>query len=159
MNENETHRVSKQLHSILKICSNVGFSTLMLVLILILGPIMEGQYFPVVRHMSATFVKSENGKMYFDVVGEKLRACKFIEIRAVVDKSISDPTPPVKAFVQFKETSEGPLTRPVGFQSFGMWEIVPTGDRAILQGSWSCHRLWDTNQSIGEFEVPVELRK
>lgn len=154
MFDDDTHRVVKQFHNMLKLSRNLGVSLLVVILVFILGPIIEGQYFPVMKDITGTYISTADDKMYFSMYADKIRACKFIDIRALVDKDISDGKPPVKGAIWFAGEDLGSRVRPVGYQDIGVWAVRPDGDRVIVEASWSCHPFWNTSQSLGVWDRP-----
>lgn len=153
MQNHKAHRVSAQLHSLLRGIRNLGISTFMVIIIFVLGPILEGKYFPVVQDIIGTYKTSDDVKMYFSVYGNKLRGeCKFIEVKTLIGRNTQDEVPPIKGTVWFVDAGQGPESRPTGFQDFGTWAFVPKGDRVIVSATWSCHPFWNTEQQLGIWE-------
>lgn len=148
------HRVIKQLHNMLKLSRNLGVSLLVAIMFFVLGPIIEGQYFPVMTDVTGTYVSTSDNRMFFNMYANKIRSCTFIDIRALVDKDITDTKPPVKGAIWFASEDTGSRIRPKGYQDLGIWAVRPDGDRVIVEASWSCHPFWNTSQSLGVWDKP-----
>lgn len=112
---------------------------------MILGPVVESKYLPVVEKMD--FVQTGNDskdEISLYVTGDKIRNCKFLEVVALSK---------VDGIYNISEVKmDGPkykVTRPLGFQSFGVWAIKPKGEEILLEAHHQCHGLWETHTPMG----------
>lgn len=146
----DDHRVIKQLTTGLRVIKNLGISIMLIMFFFISGPIVEGSFFPVIKDMKSTYEYTLNGVMYFHVTANKRRDCRFIESRALVDKSTRDSNPPVQGTAW--NTTPSTRVRSLGNQDMGIWAVVPEGDQVLLEVVYSCHPFWDTHQQVGVWE-------
>lgn len=151
--DNSTHRVQSQLHRLLRLCINTGLLLVLIIFIFLLGPVMETKHFPVMDNVTGKFLTSVDGKMFFSMYGNKIRACTFQEIRALVDKKLDDGLPPVKGFMWYADEDASGKTRPVGYQDLGVWAIRPQGEQVTVEVSWRCHPFWNTTQTLGVWNI------
>lgn len=155
MTENcEHHRVSRQLHTLLKSIGVFLVSILTVCLIFLVGPIVEGTYFPVTTDMEAQYIDSKERKMYFSVQANMVRDCVLIDVKALVDKDLTDGKKPVKGAAWEAEHVVSPYRIVTGYQDMGVWAVIPEGDRVIVSAVWYCHRFWDTRQVLGRWDRP-----
>ena len=108
---------------------------------LILGPLIEGKYFPVVDDTNITYVQRTNKftRIIFDATKE--RDCRFIELSALAGSGKRFQ----KAKVVFEDEEDGvAATRPKGRQVFGPWVVTPSAEEIIIVVHHDCHPLWVT---------------
>lgn len=115
------------------------------------GPVAEGKYMPVTTDVKVTLLKQENGAMYFEATGNKVRNCALLGARILVDTNSSDEKPPVKGSIRVVDDGIGDKVRALGEQNLGIWEIKPIGDSVYVQASYKCHNFWITNLQLGEW--------
>lgn len=152
-NEAKAHRTLNQLHALIHGIIWMGSALLTLVLVFTLGPIFEGQHYPVTTNIQATFIKTEGDKMLFRVYGNKVRDCVLLDARALVDLKEGDNNPPIKGIIWPQEDGTGPVRRALGFQDLGTWSIVPIGESATISVTYTCHPLWETRVHLGTMRV------
>jgi hypothetical protein len=107
---------------------------IMMLVVFIAGPSIEGHLSPVVSDMR--FVKT--GIDTYQVSGIKVRNCKFIGLSGLVNTGTKIEK------VDFKFTEDNGAERPVGLQSFGSWIIHPPGTLLVVYSMHQCHNLWQT---------------
>ena len=123
----------------------VFFGTLFLLVALVTAQSIERQFMPVVRDIE---LHQQGIEMLFDVKGDKVRPCKFKELRALVkNNEIYEKADII--FLADEKTS----TRGLGYQSFGRWRIIPAGDVVKIEAVHNCHPFWDSITEIGEFKI------
>lgn len=123
----------------------VFFGTLFLLVALVTAQSIERQFMPVVRDME---LHQQGIEMLFDVKGDKARPCQFKELRALVkNNGIYEKADII--FLADEKTS----TRGLGYQSFGLWRIIPPGDVVKIEAIHNCHPFWDSITEIGEFKT------
>lgn len=152
-NEAKAHRTVKQLNTFVHSIIWTGSAMLTLVMLLVLGPIYEGQHYPVTTNIRATFLKTDGDKMLFQVTGNKVRDCVLLDARVLVDIKVGDNKPPIKGIIWPQEDGEGPTRRALGEQDLGIWAILPVGEQAHITATYSCHPLWETRVSLGTMTV------
>ena len=145
------HRVNEQVRAFGTLVVLFGLGIILSFLTVILGPIIETKYFPVIKETN--FVKVDAVKpegVSLHVFGEKTRACRFLEVNALVKDKESKMYQ--KAEVSFS-TEYGNATRPTGIQSFGVWTFVPKGTDVVLEIRHECHGMWETVTKLGEVDL------
>ena len=152
-NEAKAHRTISQLHAFVHGIIWMGSALLTLVMVFTLGPIYEGQHWPVTTNIKATFLRTEGEKMLFSVTGNKVRDCVLLDARVLVDIKVGDDKPPVKGIIWAQEDGEGPVRRALGEQDLGIWAVMPKGETATINATYSCHQLWETRVSLGTLRV------
>lgn len=114
------------------------------------SPIIETQHFPVISDINIQLVDVVNDKMLFRITGTKERDCSLVEPRILVQR-FNSPIP-VLGVMWADDIGDGPKTRALGYQDFGIWAVVPIGKKLKLEGIYKCHPFWDTRQVLGEWE-------
>lgn len=145
------HRVNEQVRAFGTLVVLFGLGIILSILTVILGPIIETKYFPVIEDSQFSIVdavKPEGVSVL--VLGEKKRACRFLEVNALVKDPASNLYQ--KAEVSFS-TQNGNATRPTGMQSFGVWTFVPSGKSVVLEVRHECHGMWETVTKLGEVDL------
>ncbi len=145
------HRVNEQVRAFGTFVILFGIGVIVAFTIVLFGPIVETKYFPVIKE--ANFIKVDSTVpegVSLHVLGEKKRACRFIEVNALVKEEESKMYQ--KAEVSFS-TRDGNPTRPTGVQSFGIWTFVPKGTDLVLEIRHECHGLWETVTKFGEIDL------
>lgn len=127
------------------ICLTIAFA-----IVPIIGADWEGRAFPVLTNVKMKAVPSmDPNRVAFDVTGTKARACKFIEVRALIlAESVW-----VKGDFAFQNPGDTSTSRPLGTQSFGVWSIKPPGSVAKFEAVHECHFGWNTVTALGTWEV------
>ena len=143
-------RVKKFLLTALKCAYSIITRTIILLIAVfftvMIGPIIEGKFFPVVKNAEYTLISKTERSTIIMVNGEKIRSCKFDSVSVLVNVNGSY----VKGQIHFiEDTTKVPVSRPKGAQSFGAWEITPgsTGD-IIVDVEHDCHSLWHTSTHL-----------
>lgn len=147
------HRVSKQANWFANALAIFGLLLILFPAAFILGPHLEGKYFPVSVKIKYEMVDVDEGKMIIHVWGEKVRNCSLTDIKVLVDQDGPGVQLPKKGVIYPIDDGVGPRVRPLGFQDMGIWAIQPDGKWVSIYGTYRCHPLWETNVKIGEWEM------
>ena len=141
--------MTNPLQSFVQTTIAVGISLVMVVGMFVLGPFIEGRYFPVTTDVQVTLISETSEKMVFAATGTKLRNCSLIDARVLVEQSNGQPL--AKGAIYVVEDGVGNKTRAIGFQDLGTWAIHPSGNRVHVESTYSCHKLWNTEMKLGEW--------
>lgn len=117
---------------------------------LIVGPYIEGKYFPITTDIRVTDLKTDTTShmMTFHVYGNKVRDCSLLDIRTLVTQGNNYP---IKGAIWVIDDGQGQRERAKGMQDMGIWAIQPEGDKVTIEGTYHCHPLWNTKVNIGEW--------
>lgn len=118
------------------------------------GPAIEARLLPVWRSVIVEWEPGADPKtgMAGSLYGNKERGhCRLLEIIAMVRDG--DVWRRSWFAVDGRELRQY-RTRPDGWQSLGTWRFDRCGDRLRITAHFSCHRLWDTPASLGEWPAP-----
>jgi hypothetical protein len=109
-------------------------------LVLVVGPTVEGKIYPVINDTSIISIE-DKGK-YLEVVwkGDKGRDCRIDNVAALVRVHGSYV---VGKISNNEDTVLTPRTLGDN-QTFGPWKITPAGSALILTASHRCHFVWET---------------
>ena len=114
---------------------------------MIMGPQLERRFFPV---WGAVTVEWQAPALAW-VYGHKNRGtCRLLETTALV----RDRDTWHRASFEVDGRPPRGITRPDGWQSLGLWYFDRTGDRLRVTAHFSCHELWDTPATLGEWPMP-----
>ena len=141
--------MTNPLNSFIHATTVTGVVLVMVVALFILGPFIEGKYFPVTTNVKVTLVEETSEKMVFRAVGTKLRNCSLIDARVLIEQHHDKPL--VKGAIYVVDDGIGGKTRALGYQDLGTWAIHPSGNKIYVQSTYSCHNLWNTEMSLGEW--------
>lgn len=119
------------------------FGTMLILIAIVTCQSLERRFMPVIQDME---LHPQGDEMTFTVKGEKTRPCKFKELRVLVKNNGLYE----KGNVIFL-ADRAPVTRGLGYQSFGTWKIIPTGNMVKIEAVHDCHPFWDSITEIGEF--------
>jgi hypothetical protein len=147
-----THRVNRQAHAATRLVLALGALLVLVPLLLIFGPALEGRYLPIVRGVQVELVSEDGDRMVFHAVGEKVRACSLTDVKVLVADKPGDV--PSKGVIYPIDDGVGPRQRPLGLQDLGVWSIQPVGGHLQIQGTYRCHPLWETVVRVGEWRRP-----
>lgn len=142
------NRISNRITNTINTCIIAFFSTILIITAIVTAQGLERRFMPVVHDMKLHQIS----EMTFKVQGEKTRPCVFKELHVLVKNNDLYE----KGEVIFL-SDRSPVTRGLGYQSFGIWKIVPTGNMVKFEAAHSCHPFWDSITEIGEFSVKGEL--
>lgn len=148
-----THRVSKQANWFANALALLGLLLILMPGMFIIGPHLEGKYFPVTVNLQYDLMQVEEGKMIIHVYGDKVRSCSLTDIKVLVDQDGKGPQLPKKGIIYPVDDGIGPRVRPLGHQDMGIWAIQPDGKMVSIYGTYRCHPFWETNVKIGEWEM------
>lgn len=130
-----------------------GVLAVMTPLMLIMGPIYEGRYFPVTSDVRVKLLKTEGDRMVFHAYGTKNRDCTLTNVKALVN--VTDSPKRTKGVIYIIDDGIGDSDRPLGYQDLGIWGIHPVSKKIEVQTTYRCHFLWDTSQVLGEWPNDV----
>ena len=111
----------------------------------LLGPSFETAVFPVFREVMVTRLDGPAPK--FIASGVKNRQCGFVEYSAL---SLIDGSWHQATITRDKKIPT--ITSPAGHQIFGVFSVVPLGEKVIIEARHECHNLWQTVTRLGEVE-------
>ena len=142
--------------SILVLAILLAAFNLSLALIAIFGPYVEGKFFPVTINIMTTVVAETPDYIDVAVTGNKVRNCELRDIRVLVDDDNNPATPPVKGSIRIINdgAKDASSIRALGSQHLGIWRIRPNGHSGIIDGSFRCHGLWQTQVRLGTWTAP-----
>lgn len=135
-------RTSKDIHLILASLVAFAVSLLMLVVLFTVGPVKEGQWFPVVQRVNVKLIEEDEDSMTFYVTAEKIRRCEVRSIRVLTKDREDEDWHLARADI--KTTEDGPRDRPLGPQSYGLWVVNPKANFVKVETTHKCHQLWET---------------
>lgn len=141
--------MTNQLNSFIHTTIAAGAMLVMIVGVFILGPFIEGKYFPVTTNVQVTMLSETKERMIFEATGTKLRNCSLIDARVLVEQRHDQPL--VKGAIYVVDDGVGGKTRAVGYQDLGTWAIHPPGNKIYVESTYSCHKLWNTEMKLGEW--------
>lgn len=118
-----------------------------------IGPALD-RNFPVVEPFVIS-TQECNESVCVQITGwlEKRRDCRLVELYARVQAP--DHTIPRIVEVRFLDRpQQQKISRPVGQQFWGPWQIAATtGDMIELRATHQCHPFWETKSTLAAFEV------
>jgi hypothetical protein len=121
-------------------------------IVLAVGPMYEPRIAPVVRNVALLSATREGSAVIFDVAGDKARTCTYLGASALAGprEGLME-----QAKLSFPVAMGKGVTRPPGFQSFGVWRIEPVrdGEVVLIQLRHHCHSFWDTTTLLGPWRV------
>ncbi len=135
------------LNMLLNTALRTALALAMIALFMIAGPLVERRFFPVWSQMTIEWQAPALGWVY----GFKERGtCRLLDTFAMVREG------EIWHRATFEIDGRPPrgLTRPDGWQSLGLWHFDRTGDRMRVTAHFSCHELWDTPATLGEWPMP-----
>ena len=124
-----------------------------LLMVSVFGPIfgraIESTWWPVLRYTSMELDSRDANGVTFSWYGVKVRDCRLIEVGALVLREGNW----ARADFTINGEPPGMRYRPVGRHDFGSWRVEPTGTRVKLIAVHSCHPLWDTASTMGDWPL------
>jgi hypothetical protein len=137
----------------------IGFFLITVPLMYVIGPIVEGKYFPITTGVIVDLVTIEGDKMLFHAYGKKVRDCKLVDVKALVDQDGLPESPHTKAVIYVVNDGVGDRNRPLGYQDLGIWAIHPIGKEIFVQTWYQCHPFWNTYTYLGQWPYSVKPHK
>lgn len=151
MKNNLVHRTSQQFHALLHSFILIGGTILTIVMFMVLGPITETRYFPVISNVKANLIKIEGEKMIFEVLGNRTRNCSLNEAHILIDKK--DGKPPIRGAIWVID-EQYKVKKYLGYQSLGQWSVIPVGKVLEVEATFSCPGIpWETKTTLGVWKV------
>lgn len=143
--------MSKSIQHFINSLISMGLTLLMLIGLLIVGPYVEGRFFPITKDINVTLqeVNKVKDSMYFRVEGYKIRNCTLLDVRILVDEGKGRA--PIKGAIWVSDDGVGSKARALGFQDLGIWTIQPIGEHLAVDATYHCHPLWNTHVKLGEW--------
>lgn len=138
----------------------IGFLLITIPVLYVVGPILEGKYFPITTSVRVELVQIDGERMLFRAYGKKVRDCKLVDVKALVDQDGSTESPHTKAVIYVVDDGVGDRNRPLGYQDLGLWAIHPAGKEVFVQTWYQCHPFWNTYTYLGQWPhsaVPHKL--
>lgn len=121
-----------------------------IVAVLLFGPLVEARLLPVWSMVSVEWEPSAAGLVVRPFGYRNRPQCRFLQATTLVrDRDVWH-----RADLTIDGRPQRGVTRPEGWQSLGRWELSRSGDRLRITALFSCHDLWDTPATLGEWPAP-----
>ena len=133
----------------------IGFLLITIPVLYVVGPIIEGKYFPITTSVRVELVQIDGERMLFRAYGKKIRDCKLVDVKALVDQDGKPEAPHTKAVIYVVDDGVGDRNRPLGYQDLGLWAIHPAGNEVFVQTWYQCHPFWNTYTYLGQWPHSV----
>lgn len=117
----------------------------------IMGPIVEGKYLPVTTDVKVVLLSTTGDKMVFQAYGNKVRDCKLVDVKTIVDVDGAGPKAPQKGVIYVEHDGIGDVVRPRGVQDLGIWAVYPSAQNIEVQTWYQCHPFWNTYTVLGTY--------
>ena len=134
---------------------NISMAALVVVVMMLYGPFLEGKLFPVVRDFTVETVQRDGDRIWVSGSMDKVRACNFSSIASYAVQGTGEWVPLQVHFPE--DTRVG--TRAAIEQAWGPWWFTLPNPQAgavvMFVVAHNCPALYQTHSVLAVFEVPL----